>query len=61
MKNNDDNFDILKTISSMSDEAIYKMGLLHEAREKALASARLIIQNSAKSIRATLRSVFSVA
>ena len=42
MKNNDDNFDILKTISSMSDEAIYKMGLLHEAREKALASARLI-------------------
>ena len=61
MKNNDENFDILKTISLMSDEAIYKMGLLHEAREKALASARLIIQNSAKSIRATHRSEFSVA
>ena len=60
-KNNDGNSEILATISLMSDQAISKMGSLHEAREKALASARLIIQKSAKSIRATHRSEFSVA
>ena len=60
-KNNEGNSEILATISLMSDQAISKMGSLHEAREKALASARLIIQKSAKSIRATHRSEFSVA
>lgn len=60
-KNNDGNSEILATISLMSDQAISKMGSLHEAREKALASARLIIQKSAKSIRATHRSEFFVA
>ena len=60
-KNNDGNSEVLATISLMSDQAISKMGSLHEAREKALASARLIIQKSAKSIRATHRSEFSVA
>ena len=60
-KNNDGNSEVLATISLMSDQAISNLGSLHEAREKALALARLIIQNSAKSIRATHRSEFSVA